>query len=110
MKRKASTSHDAAIVCELRASPEFAAEYLRAALEEGGVMIFRGRLRESAAAAYDKLRHAFGAQSVPLLQQDAEMGAAIFVMPRPVEQAILEKRVRPWLNWLLFAATALLVH
>ncbi len=35
MKRKASTSHDAAIVCELRASPEFAAEYLRATLEEG---------------------------------------------------------------------------
>ena len=34
MKRKASISHDAAIVRELRDNPEFAAEYLRAALED----------------------------------------------------------------------------
>lgn len=34
MKRKASTSHDAAVVRELRDNPEFAAEYLRAALED----------------------------------------------------------------------------
>jgi probable addiction module antidote protein len=34
MKRKASISHDDAIVEELRRDPEFAAEYLRAALEE----------------------------------------------------------------------------
>jgi len=34
MKRKASISHDDAMVKELRADPEFAAEYLKAALEE----------------------------------------------------------------------------
>ena len=34
MKRKASISHDEATVSELRENPEFAAEYLRAALED----------------------------------------------------------------------------
>jgi len=34
MKRKASISHDEAVVAGLRENPEFAAEYLRAALED----------------------------------------------------------------------------
>jgi probable addiction module antidote protein len=34
MKRKASTSHDDAIVRRLRKDPEFAAEYLKAVLED----------------------------------------------------------------------------
>jgi probable addiction module antidote protein len=34
MKRKASISHDEAVVAELRNNPDFAAEYLRAALED----------------------------------------------------------------------------
>jgi probable addiction module antidote protein len=34
MKRKTSISHDKAIVQELRDDPDFAAEYLKAALEE----------------------------------------------------------------------------
>jgi probable addiction module antidote protein len=34
MKRKASISHDQAIVEELRRDPKFAAEYLQAALED----------------------------------------------------------------------------
>jgi probable addiction module antidote protein len=34
MKRKASIPHDKAIVQELRDDPEFAAEYLKAAMEE----------------------------------------------------------------------------
>jgi len=34
MKRKASASHDEAMIRQLRKDPEFAAEYLRAALEE----------------------------------------------------------------------------
>jgi probable addiction module antidote protein len=34
MKRKNSTSHDEAIVDELRRNPKFAAEYLKAALED----------------------------------------------------------------------------
>ena len=35
MKRKASRSHDEAIVRRLRNDPDFAAEYLKAALEDG---------------------------------------------------------------------------
>lgn len=34
MKRKASISHDKAIIHELRDNPDFAAEYLRAAMED----------------------------------------------------------------------------
>ena len=34
MKHKASISHDEAMVRELRANPDFAAEYLRAALDD----------------------------------------------------------------------------
>ena len=34
MERKTSTSHDEAVVRRLRKDPEFAAEYLKAALEE----------------------------------------------------------------------------
>src|SRR6266566_4942352 len=34
MKRKASISHDEAMVRELRSDPDFAAEYVRAALED----------------------------------------------------------------------------
>src|SRR6266702_8029980 len=34
MKRKASISHEQAVIRELRDNPEFAAEYLRAALED----------------------------------------------------------------------------
>jgi probable addiction module antidote protein len=34
MKRKASISHDEAIVRELRDNPEYATEYLKAAIEE----------------------------------------------------------------------------
>ena len=42
MKHKASISHDAAMVKELREHPDFAAEYLKAALEdmsEPGVLL-----------------------------------------------------------------------
>ena len=34
MKRKASISHDRALIAEIRRSPELAAEYIRAALED----------------------------------------------------------------------------
>jgi DNA-binding phage protein len=35
MKRKTSISHDEAVIRELRDNPDFAVEYLKAALEEG---------------------------------------------------------------------------
>ena len=36
MRHKASVSHEEAMVRELRANPDFAAEYLRAAMEDEG--------------------------------------------------------------------------
>ena len=78
---------------------------VRTGLNDSGVLIFRGPLREAADVAFQKLKLAFGGESVPLLQEDAEMGAAVLVIPRPVERAVLERTVHPWLNWLLFAAT-----
>jgi membrane-associated protease RseP (regulator of RpoE activity) len=80
---------------------------VRMGVEQSGVQVFRGRLRESAAAAYMKLKQAFGANTVPLLQEDRQMGAAIYLMPKPVEAARLEKPVHYWVNWLLLGLTIL---
>jgi probable addiction module antidote protein len=63
MKRKASTSHDEAVVAELRASPEFAAEYLRAALEEDdepGVLLVALRRVAEARGGIAKVAKAAG--------------------------------------------------
>jgi membrane-associated protease RseP (regulator of RpoE activity) len=78
---------------------------VRAATEEAGVRVFRGRLRESAATVYEKLKRAFSGQSVPLVQEDEQLGAAIMLMPKPVEAVTLERPVRPWVHWLLFGLT-----
>src|ERR1035438_4241770 len=51
MKHKASTSHDEAMVRELREDPDFAAEYLRAALkDEDEPRVFLVALRRVAEA------------------------------------------------------------
>lgn len=70
-----------------------------------GVRIFRGRLQESAEAAYQKLKRAFGGQTVPMLQEDEHTGAAVVLMPVPVERERLERPTRPAAHWLLFALT-----
>lgn len=70
-----------------------------------GVQIFRGRLRASAARAFQQLRASLPDRTVPLLQEDEELGASITLMPRPVERATLERPVKIWVNWLLFALT-----
>lgn len=80
---------------------------VREATEEAGVQVYRGSLRESASAAFDRLKRAFTPGTVPLLQEDKELGAAILLLPKPVEERRLEKAVRPWLHWLLFALTIL---
>jgi membrane-associated protease RseP (regulator of RpoE activity) len=80
---------------------------VRLATEEAGVQVFRGRLRESAGAAFEKLKRAFSPKRVPLLQEDEKLGAAIVLLPRKVEEEKLEKPVRPWVHWLLFGLTAL---
>ncbi len=70
-----------------------------------GVRLFRGRLRLSAASAHERLRRAFGGQSVPLLQQDDEMEAAVVLMPGGAETSRVDRRIRPWVHWLLFGLT-----
>lgn len=70
-----------------------------------GVRIFRGRLREPAEAVYQKLKRAFRGQTVPMLQEDEHAGAAVVLMPQPVERERLEHAIRPALHWLLFALT-----
>ncbi len=78
---------------------------VRFALEEDGAALFRGPLRGSAEATFRKLRGAFGPSIVPLVQEDEKFGARILLVPRAVEKAALEKPVRPWIHWLLFALT-----
>jgi len=63
MKRKASISHDEAMVRELREDPEFAAEYLRAALEdedEPGVLLVALRRIAEARGGIAKVAKAAG--------------------------------------------------
>jgi membrane-associated protease RseP (regulator of RpoE activity) len=77
------------------------------ATEQAGVRVFRGRLRESASAVYEKLKSAFSEQTVPLLQEDEQLRSAIVLMPKPIEEATLERATRPWVHWLLFGLTVL---
>jgi len=63
MKRKASTSHDKAVIRELRDNREFAAEYLRAALEdddEPGVLLIALRRIAEARGGIAKVAKAAG--------------------------------------------------
>ncbi|MCI0419130.1 MAG: site-2 protease family protein, partial [Acidobacteria bacterium] len=80
---------------------------IQAATEQMGVKVFRGKLRDRATTVYEKLKRAFSDQTVPLIQEDPQHGAAIALVPKPVEQATLERPVRPWVHWLLFGLTVL---
>ena len=76
--------------------------------ESGGTRVFRGRLRESANSAYGKLKAAFAPRTVPLLTDDDRAGgAAIMLLPQPVEKATLEHRSHWWVSGLLFVLTIL---
>ena len=71
---------------------------VRMATAEAGVQVFRGRLRESANSAFEKLKRSFARDRVPLLQEDPKLGATILLLPKLVEEQKLEKPVRPWLH------------
>lgn len=65
MKQKASISHDEALVTELRESPEFAAEYLKAAMEDTGepeVLLIALRRVAEARGGVAKIAKAAGVQ------------------------------------------------
>jgi len=65
VKQKASISHDEALVTELRESPEFAAEYLKAAMEDTGepeVLLIALRRVAEARGGVAKIAKAAGVQ------------------------------------------------
>ena len=80
---------------------------VRIAVEEKGIQMFRGPLRESAEVAYEKLRKALSGRILPLIQKDEELGAKIILMPKPEEELTPSAPVRPWLHWLLFGLTVI---
>ena len=72
-----------------------------------GVQIFRGRLRGDPESAFAELKRQIGPGTVPLLQPDGDGRTSVVLLPKPVEQAAMERPVRPWLHWLLFGLTLL---
>ena len=80
---------------------------VRIAIKENGVQLFRGPLRESASASFEKLNRGLPKGFVPLVQEDDQLGAKIVLIPKPAESDISQKPVRPWLHWLLFGLTVI---
>jgi probable addiction module antidote protein len=77
MKRKASVSHDEATVRELRENPEFAAEYLKAALEDDAepkVLLIALRRVAEARGGIAKVAKAAGVQREALYRALSERG------------------------------------
>ncbi|MGO9649524.1 conserved hypothetical protein [Candidatus Sulfotelmatobacter kueseliae] len=77
MKRKPSISHDEAVIRELRDDPEFAAEYLRAALEdddEPGVLLIALRHIAEARGGIAKVAKAAGVQRESLYRALSRRG------------------------------------
>lgn len=80
---------------------------VKIALRENGVELFRGPLRNSASATFEKLNVALGKSFVPLVQEDEQLGTKIVLIPKPAEESSARKSVRSWLNWLLFGLTVI---
>lgn len=80
---------------------------VESAIEENGVKVFRGELREPAERVYEKLKHTVEPDAVPLVQQDPQLPAAIVLVPKQLEERAVDRPIRLWLHWLLFALTFL---
>jgi len=78
---------------------------VKIAIVEKGVQLFRGPLRDSASATFERLNGALGKSFVPLVQEDEQLGAKIVLIPKRAEEDVSRKPVRPWLHWLLFGLT-----
>lgn len=77
MKRKPSISHDEALIRELRAKPKFAAEYLRAALEEKdepGVLLLALRRIAEAKGGLARVAEAAGVERESLYRALSSKG------------------------------------
>jgi hypothetical protein len=77
---------------------------VKAATEQAGIRVFRGRLRQPPEDAYEKLKQAFPDQTAPLMEEDEQFEAAITLLPKSVRPTTLERPVRSWIHWLLFGA------
>jgi probable addiction module antidote protein len=90
MKRKASISHDEAVIRELRENPRFAVEYLKAALEEDSepgvllialrrVVLARGiaKIAKSAGVQRESLYRALSTRGNPRLSTLAAVTKAV---------------------------------
>lgn len=80
---------------------------VKAATEQAGIRVFRGRLREPAEIVYERLKRIFFDDAMPLLQKDEQYGAAITLMPKSFQSGEQEQPVHPWVHWLLFGLTIL---
>ncbi|MCO6430662.1 MAG: site-2 protease family protein [Deltaproteobacteria bacterium] len=80
---------------------------IRLAVKDGALRVFRGPLLRPPDEVMEKLSAELPRETLPLLQQDERLGAAIVLMPLSVEQQNLEKKTFPWVNWLLFGLTFL---
>ena len=80
---------------------------VKIAIRENGVQLFRGPLRDSASATFEKLNITLGKSFVPLVQEDEQLGTKIVLIPKRAEEDIARKPVRPWLHWLLFGLTVI---
>jgi membrane-associated protease RseP (regulator of RpoE activity) len=78
---------------------------VKIAIKENGVQLFRGPLRDSASVSFERLNRTLPKGFVPLVQEDEQLGAKIVLIPKPVEEDVSRKPVRPWLHWLLFGLT-----
>jgi membrane-associated protease RseP (regulator of RpoE activity) len=78
---------------------------VKIAIKENGVQLFRGPLRDSASVSFERLNRTLPKGFVPFVQEDEQLGAKIVLIPKPVEEDVSRKPVRPWLHWLLFGLT-----
>lgn len=80
---------------------------VRAAIEESGVKVFRGKLLVPPPLAYEKLKGALRGEAIPMVTEDERAGAAIVLVPDAGSIGRQEHPVRPWVHWLLFGLTVL---
>ncbi|MBV9298783.1 MAG: site-2 protease family protein [Verrucomicrobia bacterium] len=78
---------------------------VKIAIKENGLQVFRGPLRDSPSASFEKLNRALPKGLVPLVREDEQLGAKIVLITRSTEKDISRKPVRPWLHWVLFGLT-----
>ena len=70
----------------------------------GGGRLFRGRLNMPADAAFARVSSAVGPEFMPLLQGTGR-NTTLVLLPTHGQRALVERRSRPVVNWILFLLT-----